>query len=146
MEAIIKCAGPEDVTRLELFLQKANLSTEGIQESIEYFLIMENNMSDLKATIGIEPIGKIGLLRSLAITKDASEKELILLFEQILKLARDKQLETLYLASNKKNSIEFFQLLGFVQETSDLPAALYESEHVKYILTVDNSYFLKLSI
>ncbi|MBS4190078.1 hypothetical protein KHA94_07655 [Bacillus sp. FJAT-49705] len=146
MEAIIKCAGSEDLSRLELFLQKANLSTEGIQKSIDYFLIMENKMTEMKATIGIEPIGKIGLLRSLAITKGSSEKELFLLFEQILKLAKDKQLETLYLASNKKNSLEFFRLLGFVQETSDLPAALHESEHVKHILTVDNSYFLKLSI
>ncbi|MBU8881043.1 hypothetical protein BGM26_19155 [Bacillus sp. FJAT-29790] len=147
MEACIRCAKVEDVTRLAAFLEKANLSTDGIKESIDYFLMMESDFGDIKATLGIEPLGKIGLLRSLVMTPDVSEKDLFILFEQILILARDRQLTALYLATNKKSSLEFFRLMGFVQEeTNGLPEALYGSVHVKYILTVDNSHFLKLSV
>lgn len=147
MEAIIRCAGVEDATRLEVFLDKANLSTDGLNESIGYFLIMENDFGDIIGTLGIEPLGKWGLLRSLAVTSDVTEKGLFVLFEHILLLAKDLKLESLYLATNKKSLVELFRLMGFTEEeTKSLPDALYESEHVKYILTVDNSFFLKLSI
>jgi N-acetylglutamate synthase-like GNAT family acetyltransferase len=77
----------------------------------------------------------------------ASENDLFVLFEQILMLARDRNLNSLYLASNKRNSLDFFRLLGFKQEeTEQLPEVLFESDHVKHILTVDNSFFLKLSM
>ncbi|MFE8698054.1 hypothetical protein ACFYKT_17060 [Cytobacillus sp. FJAT-53684] len=147
MESIIRCAQAEDVTRLESFLEEAKLSVEGIQSSIENFLIMENHLGDIKATLGIEPLGKLGLLRSLVMRSETAERDLFILFEQMLMLARDRQLESIYLASNKKNSFEFFRLLGFTEEAaSHLPEALLESQHVKHILAVDNSFFLKLSI
>ncbi|WP_264739859.1 hypothetical protein [Cytobacillus firmus] len=144
---VVRCADASDVENLASFLESANLSTDGIREAIEYFLIMENDSGDIKATLGIEPHGKIGLLRSLVMTSTASEKDLFILFEQILMLARDRDMESLYLASNKRNSLAFFSLLGFKQEeTARLPEVLFESEHVKHILTVDNSFFLKLSM
>ena len=147
METIIRCAQAEDITSLELFLEEAGLSKDGVKESIEYFLLMENHLGEIKATLGIEPLGKVGLLRSLAMRPDRTEKDLFLLFEQILILARDRQISTLYLASNKKNSLEIFNLLGFTEEIIEsLPVELFQSEHVKHILTVDNSFFLKLSI
>ncbi|WP_026583405.1 GNAT family N-acetyltransferase [Bacillus sp. J33] len=143
----VRCARLEDADRLTAFLEAANLSTEGIKEAIEYFLIMENDSGDIKATLGIEPHGEVGLLRSLVMSASASEKDLFILFEQILILARDRNIKSLYLASNKRNSLEFFHLLGFRQEeTEQLPEVLFESEHVKHILTVDNSFFLKLSM
>lgn len=144
---VVRCADASDVENLASFLESANLSTDGIREAIEYFLIMESDSGDIKATLGIEPHGKIGLLRSLVMTSTASEKDLFILFEQILLLARDRGMESLYLASNKRNSLAFFSLLGFKQEeTAHLPEVLFESEHVKYIMTVDNSFFLKLSM
>lgn len=147
METIIRCAEKEDITRLELFLEEAGLSKDGVQASIEYFLLMESQLGDIKATLGIEPLGKVGLLRSLAMRPDRTEKDLFLLFEQIFILARDRQLNTLYLASNKKSSLEIFRIIGFTEEIiENLPEELFQSEHVKHILTVDNSFFLKLSI
>ncbi|MBT2688644.1 hypothetical protein J7I93_10645 [Bacillus sp. ISL-47] len=144
---VVRCAQVEDVDRLAAFLEAANLSTDGIKDAIEYFLIMENDSGDIKATLGIEPHGEVGLLRSLVMSASASEKDLFVLFEQILMLARDRKLHSLYLASNKRNSLDFFHLLGFKQEeTEQLPAVLFESDHVKHILTVDNSFFLKLSM
>lgn len=148
MEAgVVRCAQLEDAERLAAFLEAANLSTDGIKDAIEYFLIMENDSGNIKATLGIEPHGDVGLLRSLVMSASASEKDLFILFEQILMLAKDRDLHSLYLASNKRNSLEFFRLLGFTpEETDQLPTALFKSEHVKHILTVDNSFFLKFSM
>lgn len=147
VETIIRCAHTEDIMRVERFLEDAGLSKDGVQASIEYFLLMEDHLGDMKATLGIEPHGKAGLLRSLVMRPNCTEKDLFLLFEQILLLARDRQLKTLYLASNKKSSLEIFRLIGFTEEIiENLPAELFQSEHVKYISTVDNSFFLKLSI
>ncbi|GLB59073.1 hypothetical protein [Cytobacillus sp. NCCP-133] len=144
---VVRCAKLKDAERLTAFLEAANLSADGIKESIGYFLIMENDSGDIKATLGIEPLGEVGLLRSLVMSASASEKDLFILFEQILMLARDRDLHSLYLASNKRNSLEFFHLLGFKKEDrKELPEVLFESEHVKHILTVDNSFFLKLSM
>jgi N-acetylglutamate synthase-like GNAT family acetyltransferase len=146
MEALIRCAGKEDEKKLTAFLEKANLGTDGISESINYFLLMEDEEQNIKATLGIEPLGSVGLLRSLVLSERASEKDLLLLVEQILRLARERELNSLYLATNKKGSSEFFKLLGFQDEKGALPEDLCRSAHVQHILTVDNFSFLKLSL
>ncbi|WP_313770656.1 hypothetical protein [Bacillus sp. S/N-304-OC-R1] len=147
MTAFIRCAAVDDVEKLRDFLDQAKLNSEGIESAIDYFLIMESNVGEIKATLGIEPLGTIGLLRSLVMTKDMSENDVFILFEQILMLAKDRGLQELYLSSNKKASVSFFQLLGFKEAKKEsLPDELYESDHVKHILTVDNSFFLKLSL
>lgn len=147
MTAFIRCAAVEDMEKLRDFLERAKLNSEGIEQSIGYFLMMESEAGKVKATLGIEPLGTIGLLRSLAMTKDMSQNDLFILFEQILMLARDRGLQELYLSSNKKASAAFFHLLGFQEvKKESLPNELYESDHVKHILSVDNSFFLKLSL
>ncbi|KAB2336498.1 hypothetical protein F7731_08970 [Cytobacillus depressus] len=147
MADFIRYAGADDRERLTIFLDQAKLNTDGLEHSIDYFLIMENEEREVRATLGIEPLGKVGLLRSLVMTKEMSENDLFILFEQILRLAREKQLQSLYLSSNKRASIAFFQMLGFEEvDKKSLPEELYVSDHVKHILTVDNSFFLKLSI
>jgi N-acetylglutamate synthase-like GNAT family acetyltransferase len=146
MEALIRCAQKEDGKKLTAFLEKANLGTDGISESINYFLLMEDEEQNIKGTLGIEPLGSVGLLRSLVLSEKASEKDLLLLVEQILRLARERELTSLYLATNKKGSTEFFKLLGFQDEKGALPEELFRSAHVQHILTVDNFSFLKLSL
>lgn len=147
MEVMVRCAQLEDKHKLTSFLQEANLGIEGIEDTIEYFLIMEDKDSSIRATLGIEPLGNFGLLRSLAMTSKASEKDLLVIFEQMLKLAREKQLQKLFLATNKMSSLHFFSLLGFErEEQSNLPQELFQSDHVKHILNVDNSLFMMLNL
>lgn len=147
METIVRCAQTEDIQRLIAFLNEASLGTDGVEESIEFFLIMEDENGRINATLGIEPLGKYGLLRSLAITQQASESDLMLIFNQMLKLAREKELESLYLATNKHSSLPFFSLIGFEQEKKEnLPQELFSSDHVNHILTVDNSLFMVLNL
>jgi N-acetylglutamate synthase-like GNAT family acetyltransferase len=147
METIVRCAQVEDTNKLISFLEEANLGIDGIKESIEYFLLMEDEAGKIQATLGIEPLGKQGLLRSLAVTPRASENDLLIIFEQMLKLAKEKELESLYLATNKQSSLSFFSVLGFEKEEEEnLPQELFASDHVKHILTVDKSLFMVLRL
>jgi N-acetylglutamate synthase-like GNAT family acetyltransferase len=147
METMIRMATEQDLATLVDFLEKANLGTEGVRETIEYFLLMEDESGRLRATLGVEPFGGNGLLRSLVFTSGVKENEILTLFEQILRLTKEKNISSLFLATNKQASVPFFEMLGFsVMEEEDLPEDLYQSEHIKNILTVDNSVFLKFQL
>lgn len=147
VETMVRCAQVEDVRKLVNFLEKANLGTDGVEEAVDYFLLLEDEAGNIQATLGIEPHGPVGLLRSLAITSRASEKELLLIFEQMLLLAKEKQMQSLYLATNKKGSVQFFEMMGFQQvEREKLHEKIFDSAHVQHILTVDNSLFMELKL
>jgi N-acetylglutamate synthase-like GNAT family acetyltransferase len=147
METMIRMATEQDLPNLVDFLEQANLGTEGLTETIEYFLLMEDESGKLRATLGVEPFGSNGLLRSLVVTAGMKENEILMLFEQILRLTKEKNITSLFLATNKATSVPFFQMLGFstIAEAS-LPEDLYQSEHIKNISGVDNSVFLKLNM
>ncbi|PLR76810.1 hypothetical protein CU633_13760 [Bacillus sp. V3-13] len=147
MDTIVRGANEQDLARLLTFLEAAKLGTEGVAAAVDYFLLVEDMQGNLKAMVGIEPAGEAGLLRSLVISEGMTDKEILMLFEQMLILARDKQLKELYLATNKQDSLLFFNMLGFTAiERNDLPTSIHQLKHVKYILNVDNSRFLALSI
>jgi N-acetylglutamate synthase-like GNAT family acetyltransferase len=147
METMIRMATEQDLDNLVNFLEKANLGTEGVRETVEYFLLMEDESGSLRATLGVEPFGENGLLRSLVISAGMKENEILTLFEQILRLTKEKDMKNLFLATNKHTSVPFFEMLGFSTiEEEDLPEDLYQSEHIKNILTVDNSVFLKFQM
>jgi N-acetylglutamate synthase-like GNAT family acetyltransferase len=144
METMIRMATEQDLPNLVNFLEKANLGTEGVKETVEYFLLMEDENGSLRATLGVEPFGENGLLRSLVISAGMKENEILTLFERILRLTKEKNISNLFLATNKHTSVPFFEMLGFSTiEEENLPEDLYQSEHIKNILTVDNSVFLK---
>jgi N-acetylglutamate synthase-like GNAT family acetyltransferase len=147
METMIRMATERDLPNLVDFLEKANLGTDGVKDRIEYFLLMEDESGRLRATIGVEPFGENGLLRSLVITAGMKENDILTMFEQILRLTKEKNISNLFLATNKHTSVPFFEMLGFsTMEEQELPKDLYQSEHIKNILTVDNSVFLKFQM
>lgn len=147
MNGLVRFANQEDAARIIAYLKEAKLETAGVSDSIDYFLIMEDDRKEIKATIGIEPVGNCGLLRSLAIASSLKEAELLYLFDQVLTLAKEKALSTLYLATNKPESLAFFRLLGFSSVKKEhLPEALIRHNHVQHILTVDNSIFMELKL
>ena len=147
MEALIRRAGREDLPKLVAFLKKAGLGTDGVAESIEYFLMMEDERGGIKASLGIQPSGNTGLLRSLVLTPGIAERDLFTLVEQIFVLAKDKKLTSLYMATNKEGSIRLFNLLGFLPiPAKDLPVEISELDHVKRIFSVDKSIFLAFKL
>lgn len=148
MQAIIRRANMQDLSDLKEFLSRANLETLGLtEETAEYFMLIENEDRTLRGTLGIEPFHENGLLRSLVVTPGQAENDILLLIEQALSLAKDKNIKNVFLATNKNTAVPFFKTLGFqLVEKQALPDDLSRSDHMKQILNVDNSIFLKFSL
>ncbi|WP_064091944.1 GNAT family N-acetyltransferase [Rossellomorea aquimaris] len=146
MLKVIRQATYEDINEIVAFLLKAGLSTEGIKDSIDCFLVVEDSHKNVIGTLGIEVQDKTGLLRSLVVTSSFDSEELFALFQEILKLAKEKELSRLYLISNRKASLTFFDLLGFQQEHNASVDELNSFVHAKKLSTVDNCIIMKLDI
>ncbi|RLQ93500.1 GNAT family N-acetyltransferase [Falsibacillus albus] len=143
----IRQANKSDEQALIAFLEKAQIGTQGISESIEFFLLIEDVDGNIKGTMGIEPLYPCGLLRSLVVSPEVGQDGLLTLFQQMLKLAKNKELSTLFLATNKMTSVSFFQSLGFsLVDKKDLPEQIGQSTHGNQLLTNESSLFLKLTL
>jgi N-acetylglutamate synthase-like GNAT family acetyltransferase len=148
MHAFIRKANKQDLSSLREFLSRANLGTEGLtEETIEYFLLLETEEGALKGTLGMEAFTEFGLLRSLVVTPGQAEKEIFVLFDQMVQLAKEKGMKGLFLATNKSVALPFFELMGFQRVVrEELPTEFYHSDHIRHVLNVDNSLFLKFSL
>lgn len=148
MQALIRKAKQEDLGNLRAFLAQANLGTEGLtSNTVGCFLLLEDENGTLKGTLGIEVIEEFGLLRSLVVSPGQAEKEIFILFDQMVQLAKDKGMKSLFLATNKSVALTLFDLLGFQRiGKGDLPSSFYHSEHIRHVLNVDNSLFFKFSL
>jgi len=148
MQALIRRANREDLGSLRAFLARAGLGTDGLtEETIDYFLLLEQEDGRLKGSLGMEAFTEFGLLRSLVVSPGQAEKEIFVLFDQMVQLAKEKGMNGLFLATNKSVALPFFELMGFQRvEREELPSEFYHSEHIRHVLNVDNSLFLKFSL
>lgn len=144
---IIRQGETGDVEKIASFLNKAGVTVEGLAEWLEYFLLMETEADQaLIGTIGIEPFGKVGLLRSMVLS-DGTVEDILFLIQQALKLAKEKDMDAIYCSVNNQHSIQLFQLLGFQKiDVDEIPQILKESNAVKSVFTVDNSHFMYISM
>jgi N-acetylglutamate synthase-like GNAT family acetyltransferase len=145
---VILKAGKQDLDRVVEFLLRANLGTDGLtEEAVENFLLLEDETGNIRGSLGMEAYNEFGLLRSLVVSPGHAEKEIFILFNQMLKLAREKGITSIFLATNKSVALPFFEVLGFSRITrEEIPNEFYVSDHIKHILNVDNSVFLKFSL
>ncbi|MFT9600653.1 GNAT family N-acetyltransferase [Mesobacillus sp.] len=141
----IRSANQEDVPKLKAFLTEAGVSTEGLNDSIKNFSLMENQNGELKACLGVEPVDKAGLLRSFVVSPQIGQPDIMLLFKRAFLTAKNQELDELYLVTNKMSAVSFFSSLGFeMVNQSELPETLLEKSHLKQVLTVDNSAIMKI--
>ncbi len=141
----IRSANKEDLPKLEAFLTEAGVSPQGLAESVENFSLMENQNGQLKACLGVEPVDKAGLLRSFVVSPQIAQPDLMLLFKRAFLTAKSQELEELYLVTNKMSAVSFFGSLGFeMVNQSEIPESLLEKNHLKQVLTVDNSAIMKI--
>ncbi|ETI66530.1 GNAT family N-acetyltransferase [Neobacillus vireti] len=148
MQALIRKADGGDLGHLQEFLSRANLGTDGLTvETIGNFLLLEDEDGALRGTLGMEVIADSGLLRSLVVSPGQAEKEILVLFDQMVQLANEKGLNSLFLATNKGAALALFEMLGFQPiGRGDLPLSFYHLEHIRHVLNVDNSLFLNFSL
>ncbi|MDQ1143548.1 N-acetylglutamate synthase-like GNAT family acetyltransferase [Bacillus sp. SORGH_AS 510] len=148
MQAVIRRASKEDVENVREFLSRAGLGTDGLtDETVDHFLLLENEDGSLRGSLGMEGFGEDGLLRSLVVSPGQADKEIFVLFDQMVQLAKEKGMRSLFLATNKSVALPFFELMGFKRvEREQLPSGFFQSEHIRHVLNVDNSLFLKFSL
>lgn len=60
MKEQLKLAEVKDCGRIQSFLTKAGISSEGVAESIHHFVIMEDENDELLATVGFEKMESMG--------------------------------------------------------------------------------------
>jgi N-acetylglutamate synthase-like GNAT family acetyltransferase len=145
MEETIRKAEPQDIKKVESFLVEANLDTEGLEECIDFYSLLETKSGTLKACIGIEPVDGIGLLRSFVVSPSTTQVQIMLLFDRVMKIAQNKQLSYLYLVTNKESAASFFNKIGFVVE-EDIPEQLVGNPHFTQVKSVDNSIIMKMTV
>ncbi|HWO98618.1 MAG TPA: acetyltransferase [Bacillus sp. (in: firmicutes)] len=127
MEKIVRLASKNDLDSILAFWQKVDIYVDGIEDYIDNFVLMEDDKEKLLATVGFQSIKENGLLRSLVITPSLRERDIFVLFQAVMAVAEEKGMRHLYLVTNKKVSIPFFQLLNFQEiEYNELPAAIRE--------------------
>lgn len=145
----IRFATEQDILSLQSFLKKADLQTDGVEKLYDHFLLQENEEGKMTATVGLEPMERSGLLRSLVLTPATTENDLFALFEGAFQLAQQKGMETVYLVSNRRSTSTLFQVLGF-QEMEEVEAVevLSGCEHGAQIVASreENFLFMKRSL
>ncbi|MEH7547163.1 MULTISPECIES: GNAT family N-acetyltransferase [Bacillaceae] len=148
MQSLIRRANQEDLENIREFLTRANLGTDGLTaETIDYFLLLENEDGTIRGSLGMEAFNEHGMLRSLVVSPGQADKEIFILFDQMVQLAKEKGMKSLFLATNKSVALPFFELMGFQKiQRETIPTEFYTSEHIRHVLNVDNSLFLKFSI
>lgn len=139
----LRAATKEDQWAMQVFLRQANISTIGLEEKIEDYIILEEEETGICGTIGIETIDGDGLLRSLVIGPSVKQMHLLQLFEHTQQHARRKELDRLFLVTNKTDYIQFFELLGFFpQEIHNVPKEITQSAHLKETLEQQTCTFM----
>ncbi|MCA1032115.1 hypothetical protein LCL95_13850 [Bacillus timonensis] len=147
MEKNMRVASISDIEVLKEFLGQAGVSNEGLEAIVDHFVLIENDKGQLMGTVGLERIEQDGLLRSLVISPAVDQTMLLALFKSVLELAKQKEMKRVFLATNKKASVDFFALLGFnAVEREEIPMHIEESKHVSKLLQMDQSLFMELKL
>ncbi|WP_096156344.1 MULTISPECIES: GNAT family N-acetyltransferase [Bacillus] len=140
---LLRTATQKDVPTIVNFLGQANLSTIGVEEAIGDFIIIEKENGEIAGTVGIERHGNNGLLRSLVLSQTFNQLQILELMEQTQQFAKKKELDKLYMFTNKQEFAQFFQLIGFYpQEIHTIPEEIKNSPYVMETFTLENCFVL----
>jgi amino-acid N-acetyltransferase len=130
MTIILRQAMQHEANDLLKLVGKAGLQSEGIKESIQNYLVVVSSDGETIGTVGLELIGKDGLLRSFVLKQKYSTESLLLkLIDKILVYSKEKGVETLYLLTKAGH---VFEALSFKKVTEEnTPKHIQNAEHVK---------------
>ena len=128
----IRPARPDECARVALFLKHHELAIDDIDPTLPGFFVADEG-GDLVGTVGVELLGKLGLLRSLAVSRTSQGQGLgKQLYEQALKYAKAHGIEKLYLLTTTAET--FFAHNGFVRiERQTVPEEIKQTEQYSRI-------------
>lgn len=145
MEDKIRKAERADFKKLESFLVEANVASSNLEDYIDYYSLLETKSGTLKACIGIEPVGNVGLLRSFVVSPGTTQVQVMMLFDRVVRIAEGNQLDAVYLVTNKQSAVTFFSKMGF--QVEDQPeASLVSHPHFQQLSTVDNAFVMQMPV
>jgi amino-acid N-acetyltransferase len=111
MSILIKNAHPDQIPGLIDFLQKANLPTSDLPSGLSGFTLAMD-VEQIVGSAGMELMGKIGLLRSVAVAETHRNQKLgQQLFEAAMEYARKKQVQDVFLITETADL--YFEKKGF---------------------------------
>jgi amino-acid N-acetyltransferase len=111
MSILLKTVHPDQIPGLIDFLQKANLPTSDLPADLSGFTLAMDG-TQILGSVGMEWMGKIGLLRSVAVADTHRNQKLgQQLFEAVLKNARSKQVQEVFLITDSAE--QYFRKYGF---------------------------------
>jgi glycerol-1-phosphatase len=121
-------AGPDDADGIRHLLSSAGLSGEGVEHRLDRTLVCRDGQ-ELAATACLEPVGRYGILRSVAVREDLRGSGLGMLASAAA--VRDgRALGITDFALFTETAPAFFELLGFGKtERADLPEPVRNSRH-----------------
>lgn len=121
----IRRAEAADVSAIAALLEENGLTSLGVAEAPENFLVLEH--SGIAAVAGMEIQGDAGLLRSLAVRlKDRKKGFGERMTSAVIDRAREQEVRTVYLLT--ETAERFFDRVGFtVARREDIPAPLMQS-------------------
>jgi amino-acid N-acetyltransferase len=108
---VVRTAKKDELQQVQRLLELAELPLDGVREHLEDFVVAED-AGKLVGTVGLEVYDAVGLLRSLAV--DPSDQNTGLgarLVEAVLKKARERNLEAVYLLTTTAE--RYFPRFGF---------------------------------
>lgn len=129
MGIVIRIASENDLLPIQYLLAKAGLSKQGIEQNIDNFLVACAPNKKIIGTVGIEPLGADGLLRSLVISSESWNAKIGLNFiELAVAYGKQKGYQKLYLLTN--TSLPFFEYVGFqILNETEIPENVKTSDH-----------------
>jgi amino-acid N-acetyltransferase len=124
MHAAIANAAPADLPALIELLQTAKLPHQDVTEALLAHFLLVKRGGTLVGAVGLEPLGTVGLLRSLVVAAPHRHSGLgVKLTAALERCARHAGIEQLYLLTTSAES--FFARLGYrVIPRADAPPAL----------------------
>lgn len=133
-----------DPEKVKGLLKDSELPTSDINPCNSIFL-GNSDQDQIIGCIGLEILGKIGLLRSLAVSKGSRGQGIgLMLTKALIEKAVEKKLEDIYLLTT--DAEDFFSRIGFKKIVKDsAPQAVKETKQYSQICS-DSAVVMKLSL
>lgn len=117
--------------------------SEATYDKDSLFILVENEEKEMLSVIGLHKCEQIGFLRSFVFSPAFPVDKLPMFFERVLMVVKENGCQSLFLASNKKQTISFFELFGFKEiDQEDMPDDLKLSTVFLVTSQLDNVFYM----
>lgn len=117
--------------------------SEATYDKDSLFILVENEEKEMLSVIGLHKCEQIGFLRSFVFSPAFPVDKLPMFFERVLMVVKENGCQSLFLASNKKQTISFFELFGFKEiDQEDMPDDLKLSTVFLVTSQLDSVFYM----